>query len=344
MKECNCDLRDGDAKTAVFGSNEMLQPAPVDTIPMEPTTPQIAYQMVKDETFAQTQPRLNLATFVTTYMDDYATKLMNEAISINYIDETEYPRIAVMNAKCINIMANLWNSPEQAKWKTGALAIGSSEACMLGGVAAWLRWKDRRKAQGKPTDKPNFVISSGFQVVWEKFAQLWQIEMRQVPLTLDKTTLDPEEALKMCDENTICIVPIAGVTWTGLDDDIEGLDEDLAKYKPDSELTIDSILNGYKFEDENDPLLLDALAKINDRIAQNEDASDDEKVAFTAKEYMTAQKAAFNSLTRSVENNYYGWSMEQFLDYQIRSTVFNRLARENRNRRRGTAAYTFQTD
>ena len=128
MKECNCDLRDGDAKTAVFGSNEMLQPAPVDTIPMEPTTPQIAYQMVKDETFAQTQPRLNLATFVTTYMDDYATKLMNEAISINYIDETEYPRIAVMNAKCINIMANLWNSPEQAKWKTGALAIGSFQA------------------------------------------------------------------------------------------------------------------------------------------------------------------------------------------------------------------------
>ena len=38
-----------------------------------------------------------------------------------------------------------------------------------------------------------------------KFAQLWQIEMREVPLTLDKTTLDPEEALKMCDENTICI-------------------------------------------------------------------------------------------------------------------------------------------
>ena len=63
MKECNCDLRDGDAKTAVFGSNEMLQPAPVDTIPMEPTTPQIAYQMVKDETFAQTQPRLKPGHF-----------------------------------------------------------------------------------------------------------------------------------------------------------------------------------------------------------------------------------------------------------------------------------------
>ena len=228
MKDLN--FREGDAKTSIFGSNEMLKPSPVDRIPDAPTTPEIAYQMVKDETFAQTQPRLNLATFVTTYMDDYATKLMNEAININYIDETEYPRIAVMNAKCINIMANLWNSPEEEKWKSGALAIGSSEACMLGGVAAWLRWRKKRQAEGKPTDKPNFVISSGFQVVWEKFAQLWQIEMREVPLTLEKTTLDPVEALKMCDENTICIVPIEGVTWTGLNDDVEALDKALDEF------------------------------------------------------------------------------------------------------------------
>ena len=187
MKDLN--FREGDAKTSIFGSNEMLKPSPVDRIPDAPTTPEIAYQMVKDETFAQTQPRLNLATFVTTYMDDYATKLMNEAININYIDETEYPRIAVMNAKCINIMANLWNSPEEEKWKSGALAIGLV-----------------------------------------KFAQLWQIEMREVPLTLEKTTLDPVEALKMCDENTICIVPIEGVTWTGLNDDVEALDKALDEF------------------------------------------------------------------------------------------------------------------
>ena len=120
MEDLN--FRKGDAKTEVFGSNRMLQPSPVEKIPDGPTTPEIAYQMVKDETFAQTQPRLNLATFVTTYMDEYATKLMNEAININYIDETEYPRIAVMNGKCINIVANLWNSPEKETWKTGALA------------------------------------------------------------------------------------------------------------------------------------------------------------------------------------------------------------------------------
>ncbi len=226
----NRTMKKDDATTAVYGSQEMQTPAPTERIPQHKTTPEIAYQMVKDETYAQTQPRLNLATFVTTYMDEYATRLMNESIGINYIDETEYPRVAVMCGRCINILASLWNTPEKSEWKTGALGIGSSEACMLGGVAAWLRWRNRRKAQGKPCDKPNLVMSTAFQVVWEKFCQLWQIEMRTVPISLDNPTLDPEKALAMCDENTICIVPIAGVTWTGLNDDIEALDKALDAY------------------------------------------------------------------------------------------------------------------
>ena len=218
------------ATTAVYGSEEMLRPAPTMTIPEHSTTPEIAYRMVKDETYAETQPRLNLATFVTTYMDDHATRLMNEAIGMNYIDQTEYPRVAVMTARCINILANLWNTPEKSESKTGALGIGSSEACMLGGVAAWLRWRKRRLSEGKSVNKPNLVMSTGMQVVWEKFCQLWQIELRQVPLTREKRTLCPKDALKMCDENTICIVPIAGVTWTGLNDDIEELDKELDAY------------------------------------------------------------------------------------------------------------------
>ncbi|MBQ1221664.1 MAG: glutamate decarboxylase [Alistipes sp.] len=216
--------------TEVYSSEAMHQSAPVQTIPECGTTPEVAYRLVKDETYAQTQPRLNLATFVTTYMEEEATRLMNEAININYIDETEYPRVAVMCGRCINIIANLWHTPEKNEWKSGAVGIGSSEACMLGGVAAWLRWRARRKAQGKPCDKPNLVMSSAYQVVWEKFCQLWQIEMRTVPLTAECLTLDPEAAIKCCDENTICIVPICGVTWTGLDDDVEALDKALDAY------------------------------------------------------------------------------------------------------------------
>ena len=214
----------------IFGSETMREPAPSEFIPSHKTPAEIAYQIVKDETFPQTQPRLNLATFVTTYMDDYGTRLMNEAVGINYIDETEYPRVAVMCGRCINMVANMWNTPEEGDWKTGAVGIGSSEACMLGGVAAWLRWRERRKKEGKPFDKPNLVMSTAYQVVWEKFCQLWQIEMRTVPITRSKPTLDIEEAIKMCDENTICIVPIAGVTWTGMNDDIEGLDKALEEY------------------------------------------------------------------------------------------------------------------
>ena len=227
QKEKNCpEQRD----TTIFGSTQMREPAPSEFIPRHKTPADIAYQMVKDETFPQTQPRLNLATFVTTYMDDYGTRLMNESVAINYIDETEYPRVAVMCGRCINMVANMWNTPEEGEWKTGAVGIGSSEACMLGGVAAWLRWRERRKAEGKPYGKPNLVMSTAYQVVWEKFCQLWQIEMRTVPLTHEHPTLNVEEALKMCDENTICIVPIAGVTWTGMNDDIEALDKALDEY------------------------------------------------------------------------------------------------------------------
>ena len=215
---------------SIFGSKVMRQPAPAERIPKHRTRAEIAYQMVKDETFPQTQPRLNLATFVTTYMDDYGTKLMNEAVGINYIDETEYPRVAVMCGRCINMVANMWNTPEKGDWKTGAVGIGSSEACMLGGVAAWLRWREHRKAEGKPYDKPNLVMSTAYQVVWEKFCQLWQIEMRTVPITHEHPTLDIDGALNMCDENTICIVPIMGVTWTGMNDDVEALNTALDEY------------------------------------------------------------------------------------------------------------------
>ena len=224
------DRKRNDSDTPIYGSRQMMEPAPSEYIPKHRTPAETAYRIVKDETFPQTQPRLNLATFVTTYMDDYGTRLMNEAVGINYIDETEYPRVAVMCGRCINMVANMWNTPEKGEWKTGAVGIGSSEACMLGGVAAWLRWREKRKAQGKPYDKPNLVMSTAYQVVWEKFCQLWQIEMRTVPLSRSNPTLDISKAIGMCDENTICIVPIAGVTWTGMNDDIEGLDKALEEY------------------------------------------------------------------------------------------------------------------
>ena len=238
-----------DGMDVIFGSREMRKSAPAEFIPKHRTAAETAYQIVKDETFPQTQPRLNLATFVTTYMDDYGTRLMNEAVGVNFIDETEYPHVAVMCGRCIKMVANMWNTPEKGHWKTGAVGIGSSEACMLGGVAAWLRWRERRKAEGKAVDKPNLVMSTAYQVVWEKFCQLWQIEMRTVPITLEHPTLDIEKALSICDENTICIVPIMGVTWTGMNDDVEALNDALEEYNArtgyDIPIHIDAASGGF---------------------------------------------------------------------------------------------------
>ena len=215
--------------TPVFGTDEEARVAPKYEMPEGMMPGEVAYQMVHDEAMLDGNSRLNLATFVTTWMDDYARRVMTENMDKNMIDKTEYPQTAEIERRCVNILAKLWNSPEKP-YCTGTSTVGSSEACMLGGIAALKRWQKRRKAKGLPIDKPNFIISTCMQVVWEKFAIYWDVEMRMVPVTMDKITLDPQDVIKACDENTICIVPIAGVTWTGLNDDIEALDRELDAY------------------------------------------------------------------------------------------------------------------
>lgn len=216
---------------SIFGSNQEERVAPKFTMPKNSMPGDIAYQIVHDEAMLDGNSRLNLATFVTTWMDEGARKIMTENMDKNMIDKTEYPQTAEIERRCVNILADLWHSPEakKAQYCTGTSTVGSSEACMLGGIAALKRWQKRRREQGLPTDKPNFVISSCLQVVWDKFAIYWDVEMRTVPVTAQKITLDPHDAMALCDENTICVVPIQGVTLTGLNDDVQALDVALDK-------------------------------------------------------------------------------------------------------------------
>lgn len=216
---------------SVFGSDEELRVAPRYEMSKSSMPGETAYQIVHDEAMLDGNSRLNLATFVTTWMDDYARRIMTENMDKNMIDKTEYPQTAEIERRCVNIIAKLWNSPEAdgVQYCTGTSTVGSSEACMLGGIAALKRWQKRRRAKGLATDKPNFVISSCMQVVWEKFAIYWDVEMRMVPVDTEHITLDPERTIAMCDENTICVVPIEGVTITGLNDNVKLLDEAIDK-------------------------------------------------------------------------------------------------------------------
>ncbi len=173
-----------------------------------------AYELITSELLLDGQSRLNLATFVTTWMPSVAGKLMTETADKNMIDKDEYPQTAEIESRCVNILADLWNSPEHES-ATGCSTTGSSEAAMLAGMALKWRWRARRRAAGKPTDKPNLVMGVNVQVCWEKFCRYWEVEPRMVPMEGETYHLTADRAVAQCDENTIGVVAILGSTFDG---------------------------------------------------------------------------------------------------------------------------------
>ncbi len=196
-----------------------------DTIPrheisQQELDPDVAYQLIHDELMLDGNARMNLATFVSTWMEPQAEKLMAECFDKNMIDKDEYPQTAELELRCVNILSRLWHAPEGVQ-ATGCSTTGSSEAAMLGGLALKRRWQKRRAAAGEPTDRPNLVMGINVQICWEKFANYWDVEMRLVPMEGDRFTLSADEAVKRCDENTIGVVAILGSTFDGAYEPVE---------------------------------------------------------------------------------------------------------------------------
>ncbi|MGO9959734.1 MAG: glutamate decarboxylase [Solirubrobacteraceae bacterium] len=187
---------------------------PIDHLPSKGTGVEAAYELIKSELLLDGQSRLNLATFVTTWMPTLGAALMAETADKNIIDKDEYPQTAEIEARCVNILADLWNSPEHEN-ATGCSTTGSSEAAMLAGMALKWRWRDRMKAAGRPADRPNLVMGANVQVCWEKFCRYWEVEPRLVPMEGDTFHLTAERAIARCDENTIGVVAIMGSTFDG---------------------------------------------------------------------------------------------------------------------------------
>ena len=167
--------------------------------------PEVALALVRDELFLDGNARQNLATFCQTWLDPQIHELMDLSIDKNMIDKDEYPATAEIESRCVHILADLWNSPEAAN-TIGCSTTGSSEACMLGGLALKWHWRERMKAAGKPTDKPN-LITGPVQVCWHKFARYFDVELREIPLERGRLGMTPEEVLKRVDENTIGVMP-----------------------------------------------------------------------------------------------------------------------------------------
>ena len=188
--------------------------------------PRTALQVVRDELILDGNARLNLATFVTTWMEPEAELLMAECAAKNMIDKDEYPQTAELEKRCVNILGSLWHAPSGSD-APGCSTTGSSEACMLGGMALLWRWRARRRAQGRPVDQPNIVMGTNVQVCWEKFCKYWDVEPRYVPMEPGRLHLRGLQAAEHCNENTIGVVAIMGSTMDGSYEPVQEIAHDL---------------------------------------------------------------------------------------------------------------------
>ncbi|NBE51262.1 glutamate decarboxylase [Streptomyces boluensis] len=193
----------------------MTEAPPRHRLPDEPLPPATAYQLVHDELMLDGNSRLNLATFVTTWMEPQASVLMAECRDKNMIDKDEYPRTAELERRCVAMLAELWHAPDPQA-TVGCSTTGSSEACMLAGMALKRRWA-KRNADRYPSReaRPNLVMGVNVQVCWEKFCEFWEVEARLVPMEGERYHLDPRAAAELCDENTIGVVAVLGSTFDG---------------------------------------------------------------------------------------------------------------------------------
>jgi glutamate decarboxylase len=184
-----------------------MDDVPKDRLPRGPMDPDVAYQVVHDELLLDGNARTNLATFVTTWMEEQGSRLMLESADKNMIDKDEYPQTAELERRCVHMLAGLWHAPDPV----GCSTTGSSEACMLAGLALKRRWQHRPGSSGRP----NIVMGTNVQVVWEKFCNYFDVEARRVPVEEGRHHLGGRLAAERCDGNTIGVVSVLGSTFDG---------------------------------------------------------------------------------------------------------------------------------
>ncbi len=226
----------------VYASEQANQPIPKTNFPLVEQPARNVYSLVHDELMLDGNSRQNLATFCQTWVEPEVHQLMNECLDKNMIDKDEYPQTAEIEARCVRMMADLWNSPTAAN-SVGCSTTGSSEAAMLGGMAMKRRWEAKRRAAGKPIDRPN-LITGPVQVCWHKFARYWDIELREIPMEENRLIMTPEEVLSRCDENTIGVVPTLGVTFTCQYEPVETVANALDKLQADKGIDIPIHVDG----------------------------------------------------------------------------------------------------
>jgi len=217
-----------DALAREYGNRFLLEPAPDHRLPKRGMRAVEAMRLLGEELVLDGIPMRNLATFVTTWMEPEAQRIIAENLHRNYIDHAEYPQTAEIEQRCIRMLASLYNAPGET---TGTRTQGSSEAIMLGALSLKWKWRARREAADKDTSRPNLVFGGDVHVVWEKFCRYFDVEPRIIPLRPDRYVIGPADVQPHIDENTIGVAAVLGTTFTGHADDIVGINDLLVEIK-----------------------------------------------------------------------------------------------------------------
>ena len=230
-----------DADAALFGNRFITQEVPSREFPEGGMAAADAMRLVAEDLAIEGDPARNLATFVTTWMEPEAQRLIGANLHRNFIDHAEYPRTAEIEQRCIRMLADLFHAPGAT---TGARTQGSSEAIMLGALSLKWKWRERQKAAGRPAANPNLIFGGDVHVVWEKFCRYFDVEPRIVPLQPGKYTIGPDDVAPHLDENTIGVAAVLGTTFTGHKDDIVGINDLLLQVKNERGLDIPLHVDG----------------------------------------------------------------------------------------------------
>ncbi len=198
--------------------------------PEQGMEPDAAYELLHTALMLDGRTTLNLASFVTTWMEPQAEALIHETLNKNHIDHEEYPAASLVEEACVHMLGSLFHAPDPAE-VAGVATIGSSEAIMLGLLAHKWTWRLRREAAGEDTTRPNVVFGAETHVVWDKFAKYFDVEMRKLPMKPDRYVLSAEDVEPHIDENTIAVGAVLGTTHIGESDPISELNDLLVKIK-----------------------------------------------------------------------------------------------------------------
>jgi len=246
----------------------------IDQMPRDGSSGRKVYRRILRELSRDGNPEQNLASFVTTRMDQHAGRLALECIGKNLINSAEYPQTEQIHQRIVRMTADLFHAGRSGEnGFIGTTTVGSSEAIMLGLLAHKWNWRNRYRQtpQASPKDQPYLVIGTHAHACFTKFARYFDVAVKWIPLqpgqlsitaeqvraVIETRISDDPQVMKECGftqeeagerkvgELVMAIGCVLGSTYSGSLDDVAGIDRILTQGNWDIPIHVDAASGGF---------------------------------------------------------------------------------------------------